>query len=131
MELVATKLLISRLPDQPINWQSILFRDIGNRKVGSIETVSDFRFIWLAQLDCLRNKAQDMRDIGWTLIGSGNTKQVLDKVIRKRHPSPSDDQPKSKKPATTVDTVTCTGCGRANHMLETCQWMTHFRGLSL
>ena len=30
-ELVATKLLISRLPDQPINWQSILFRDIGNR----------------------------------------------------------------------------------------------------
>ena len=52
MELVATKLLISRLPDQPINWQSILFRDIGNRKVGSIETVSDFRFIWLAQLDC-------------------------------------------------------------------------------
>ena len=121
-ELVATKLLISRLPDQPINWQSILFRDIGNRKVGSIDTVSDFRFIWLAQLECLRNKAQDMRDIGWTLIGSDNTKQVPDKVIRKRHPPPSDDQPRSKKPATTVDTVTCTGCGRANHMLETCHF---------
>ena len=24
--------------------------------------------------------------------------------------------------ATTVDTVTCTGCGRANHMLDTCHF---------
>ena len=105
MELLATRLLFSRLPDQPINWQSILYRDIGNRKVLAIETVSDFHFIWLAQLECLRNKAQNMRDIGWTLIGSHNTKQVPDKVIRKRHNPPSDDQPKSMKPAT-VDTVT-------------------------
>ena len=122
MELVATKLLISRLPDQPINWQSILYRDLNNRKVTEINTVSDFRFIWLAQLECLRNKAQDMRDIGWTLIGSDNTKQVPDKVLRKRHTPPSDDQPKSKKPAITVDTVICTGCGRANHMLENCHF---------
>ena len=48
--------------------------------------------------------------------------QVPDKVIRKRHPPPSDDQPRSKKPTITVDTVTCNGCGRANHMLETCHF---------
>ena len=118
MELVATKLLFSRLPDQPINWQSILFRDIGTRKVTEIETISDFRFIWLAQLDCLRNKAQDMWDVGWTLTGNDNTNN---KVLRKSHTPPSDDQPKPKKPAT-VDSVTCTGCGRANHLLETCRF---------
>jgi hypothetical protein len=47
MEYTAAKLLISRLPEQSVNWQAILFREFGTRKV-IIETVSDFRFVWKA-----------------------------------------------------------------------------------
>ena len=44
-ELKASKLSISRLPEQPINWRAILFRDFNGQKF-SIETVEDFRFVW-------------------------------------------------------------------------------------
>ena len=97
MELIVAKLLICRLPDQLINWQSILYRDIENSKVFAIEIVSEFCFICLAQLECLKNRARNRLDIGWTLIGCDNTKQVSDKVHRKRHTTPTDDQPKSSR----------------------------------
>jgi hypothetical protein len=43
-ELKATKLLISRLPEQPLNWQAILFRDFKG-EVPVIITIEDFRFV--------------------------------------------------------------------------------------
>jgi hypothetical protein len=43
-ELKATKLLISRLPEQPVNWQAILFRDFKG-EVPVIITIEDFRFV--------------------------------------------------------------------------------------
>jgi hypothetical protein len=58
-ELKATKLLISRLPEQPVNWQAILFREFKG-EVPVITTIEDFRFILRAQLNRLRDLAQDM-----------------------------------------------------------------------
>jgi hypothetical protein len=40
-ELKATKLLISRLPEQPLNWQAILFREFKG-EVPVIITIEDF-----------------------------------------------------------------------------------------
>jgi hypothetical protein len=111
MEYTAAKLLISRLPEQPINWQAILFREFGTRKV-IIETVSDFRFVWKAQLERLRNQAQDMRDIGWVLVGNENTKHIPDKPIRKRLNSSASDPAQPVKVKKLDEKVLCTGCGR-------------------
>jgi hypothetical protein len=126
-ELKATKLLISRLPEQPINWQAILFREFKG-EVPNIITIEDFRFIFRAQLNRLRDLAQDMRDVGWTLTGSDQTRYLKEKPIRK-HPVPnssipSDEQPVQKKSSnSTVDTL-CTGCGRNNHTVESCHFKT-------
>jgi hypothetical protein len=35
--------------------------------------IEDFRFVLRAQLNRLRDLAQDMRDVGWTLVGSDQT----------------------------------------------------------
>jgi hypothetical protein len=116
-----TQLLISRLPEQPINWQAILFREFGTRKE-KIETVSDFRFVWKAQLERLRNQAQDMRDIGWVLVGNENTKHIPDKPIRKRLYSSASDQGQPVKVKKLDVKLLCTGCGRPNHNVETCRF---------
>ena len=121
MEYTAAKLLISRLPEQPINWQAILFREFGTRKV-IIETVSDFRFVWKAQLERLRNQAQDMRDIGWVLVGNENTKHIPDKPIRKRLYSSTSEQAQPVKVKKLDEKLLCTGCGRPNHNVETCRF---------
>jgi hypothetical protein len=71
-ELKATKLLISRLPAQPVKWQAILFREFKG-DVSVIMRIEDFRFVLRAQLNRLRDLAQDMRDVGWTLVGSDQT----------------------------------------------------------
>ena len=126
-ELKATKLLISRLPEQPVNWQAILFREFKG-EVPIITTIEDFRFVLRAQLNRLRDLAQDMRDIGWTLIGSDHTRYLKEKPIRKRpvpnSSIPSGEQPLQKKSSKIILDPTCTGCGRNNHTVEFC----HFKG---
>jgi hypothetical protein len=121
-ELKATKLVISRLPEQPINWQAILFREFKG-EVPVITTIDDFRFVLRAQLNRLRNLAQDMRDIDWTLIGSDQTRYLKEKLIRKRpDPNPSttsSEQPLQKKSSKIIVDPTCTGCGRNNHTVDT------------
>jgi hypothetical protein len=47
--LKAVQILISRLPELPINWRAILQRLINVQKV-LITTVKGFRFTWLTQL---------------------------------------------------------------------------------
>jgi hypothetical protein len=123
----AKKLLISRLPEQPINWQAILFREFKG-EVPVIITIEDFRFALRAKLNRLRDLAQDIRDVGWTLIGSDQTRYLKEKPIRKR-PVPnssitSSDQTLQKKSSKIIVDPTCTGCGRNNHTVESC----HFKG---
>jgi hypothetical protein len=69
-----------------------------------------------------------MRDIGWTLIGSDQTRYLKEKPIRKRPvPNPSttsSEQHLQKKSSKIIVDPTCTGCGRNNHTFESC----HFKG---
>ena len=124
-ELKATNLLISRLPEQPINWQAILFREFKGQ-VPVITTIEDFRFVLRAQLSRLRDLAQDMRDVGWTLTGSDQTRHLAEKPIRKRpvpnSSIPSSEQPLQKKSSKIIVEPTCTGCGRNNHVVQTCHF---------
>ena len=46
-ELKAANLLISRLPEQPINWRAIPFRQFDGIKL-TVCSVNDFRFPWKA-----------------------------------------------------------------------------------
>jgi hypothetical protein len=48
-DLKATRLLISRLPEQPVNWQALIYRPF-NGEVPVIITVDDFRFVLRAQI---------------------------------------------------------------------------------
>jgi hypothetical protein len=47
--LKAVQILISRLPELPINWRALLQRLINGQEV-HITTVKGFRFTWLTQL---------------------------------------------------------------------------------
>jgi hypothetical protein len=69
-----------------------------------------------------------MSDVGWTLIGSDQTRYLKEKPIRKR-PVPNSyitagEQPLQKKSSKTIVDPTCTGCGRNDHTVESC----HFKG---
>ena len=122
-ELKSANLLISRLPEQPINFRAICTRPFNGVKP-IIETVEDFRFVWKAQMKRLRDQAQDMRDVGWILQGTDNTKHIIDKPIRKRPSVTHSEQPLQKKSVTSVTDQLCTGCGRNNHMVDSCHFTT-------
>ena len=53
LQLQATKILIDKLPVEPINWRAVLRRSLKNTTPRLI-TIEDFRFVWLAQLAKLR-----------------------------------------------------------------------------
>jgi hypothetical protein len=99
-----------------------------NGEVPVITSVDDFKFVLRAQIKRLRDLAQDMRDFGWTLIGSDQTRHLKEKPIRKRpKPNssiPSSEQPVQKKSSKSIVDPTCIGCGRSNHTVESC----HFKG---
>jgi hypothetical protein len=126
-QLKATNHLIARLPQHPVNWQAIIVRPFDGQ-VPVIETIEDFRYVLQAQLIRLRNLAQDMRDVGFHLVGSDHTKFQDERPIRKRSvPNSSTslgDQPLQKKSTKPTVDPTCTGCGRNNHTVESC----HFKG---
>ena len=105
----------------------MIYRDF-NEEIPVIITVEDFRFILRPQINRLRDFDQDMRDVGWTLIGSDQTRHLKEKPIRK-HPvpnssMPSSEQPLQKKSSKSIVDPTCIGCGRNNHTVESC----HFKG---
>ena len=52
MQLTATKILIDKLPAEPINWRSVLYCTLD--RMPRLITVDDFRFVWRAQLRKLR-----------------------------------------------------------------------------
>jgi hypothetical protein len=56
MELQATKILIDKLPVEPVIFRSVLHCYL-DRTPGLI-TVDDFRFVWLAQLDRIRDQIE-------------------------------------------------------------------------
>lgn len=115
------KILISRLPEQPVNWRSFLFREYDGRKI-EILTVNDFRFAWRSQLQRLRNLTQDLRDMGISVAGTDSTKFITDKPIQKRSAVLTPEQQPPRKSNKAVPDLSCTGCGRTNHLVDTCQF---------
>jgi hypothetical protein len=49
IQLEASKILIEKLPVEPVNYRGVLHRSLD--RPPSLITVNDFRFVWLAQLD--------------------------------------------------------------------------------
>jgi hypothetical protein len=120
-DLKAANLLISRLPEQPVYYRTMCFRPFNSVKP-VIETVEDFRSVWKAQLESIRDQAQDVRDVGWILQGTDQTKHLVDKLIRKRSSATISDPPLTQKSSKLVDNPLCTGCGRSNHTVDSCHF---------
>jgi hypothetical protein len=72
----------------------------------------------------IRDQAQDMRDVGWILQGTDQTKHLVDKPIRKRSSATISDPPVTQKSSKLVDNPLCTGCGRSNHTVDSCHFKT-------
>jgi hypothetical protein len=122
-DLEAANLLISHLPEQPVNYRAMCFRPFNGVKP-AIETVEDFLFVRKAQLERIRDQAQDMRDVGWILQGTDQTNHLVDKPIRKRSSSTISDPPVAQKSSKLVDNPLCTGCGRSNYTVDSCHFKT-------
>ena len=59
MELQATKILIDKFPVEPVNFRSVLHRYLD--RTPRLLTVDDFRFVWLAQLDRIRDQIEALK----------------------------------------------------------------------
>jgi hypothetical protein len=59
MHLEACKILIEKLPVEPINYRSVLYRSLD--RPPRLITVNDFRFVWLAQLDRIRDQIEALK----------------------------------------------------------------------
>jgi hypothetical protein len=59
MELQATKILIDKLPVEPVNFLSVSNRHLD--RTPRLITVDDFRFVWLAQLDRIRDQIEALK----------------------------------------------------------------------
>jgi hypothetical protein len=59
MQLEATKILIEKLPLEPVNYRGVLHRTLD--RPPRLITVNDFRFVWLAQLDRIRDQIEALR----------------------------------------------------------------------
>ena len=59
MRLTATKTLIDKLPAEPANWRSVLYRTLD--RTPRFITVDDFRFLWRVQLKKLREAIDALR----------------------------------------------------------------------
>ena len=115
--LRAAQILISRLPELPINWRAILQRLINGQEV-HITTVKSFRFTWLTQLAKARQIKEMAEEYGYIVNYSEHTRQLADKPIRKKQ---SVDE-SSRTTTTSTAKVLCSGCGRDNHLVATCRF---------
>ena len=122
MHLKAVKILISRLPEQPINWRAILSRKINGKDV-NLKTVDGFRLTWLAQLAKARSVREHAMEFGYEVNYTASTRYMKDPPIKKKL---AYDQ--FKGPTTTdVEKTSCTGCGRDNHSVAKCRFKkSHF-----
>jgi hypothetical protein len=81
--LKAVQILISRLPELPINWRAILQRLINGQEVHTT-TVKGFRFTWLTQLAKALQIKEMAAEYGYIVNYSEHTRQLADKPIKKK-----------------------------------------------
>jgi hypothetical protein len=108
VQLEATKILIEKLPFEPVNYRGVLHRPLD--RTPRLITVNDFRFVWLAQLDRIRDQIEALKllDIHPSYGEYSHQFKVVrrppqETKIRKR---PRDNEDKGIPP------LLCTGCGR-------------------
>jgi hypothetical protein len=104
--LKAVQILISRLPELPINWRAILQRLINGHEV-HITTVKGFRFTWLTQFAKARQIKEMAEEYGYIVSDSEHTRQLADKPIKKKQPADES----SRTTTTSTAKVLCSGCG--------------------
>ena len=120
LQLQATKILIDKLPVEPINWRAVLQRSL-NSTTPRFITIEDFRFVWLAQLAKLRESIDALRFIDVSPLYRDHSRQIkapprisLDKI--KKRPREDEQSVQSDK----SDRPLCTGCGKVGHLVATC-----------
>jgi hypothetical protein len=134
MQLSASKLLISRLPENPVNWRAVLFRPYNGHEI-SILTVEDFCVTWLAQLRKVRDSITDISQLGMRVNYEPPSKQLSFDSFKKRSHSEVDTpvipfkakklvSNKSESPFKKIKSdLLCTGCGRLGHIFQTCRFV--------
>ena len=115
--LRAVKILISRLPELPINWRIILSRLINGVEV-NLTSVNGFRFTWLTQLAKARSVKEHAEEFGFYVGYTDNTRLLVDKPIKKKV---SVDE-KTTSSTKSVAGLLCSGCGHAHHLVATCRF---------
>jgi hypothetical protein len=85
LHLRAVKVLISRLPELPINWRIILTRTMNGAEV-NFTTVTGFRLTWLAQLARAILAEELAEEYGYEVNYTANTRFNVDKPISKKAP---------------------------------------------
>jgi hypothetical protein len=85
LHLRAVKVLISRLPELPINWRIILTRTINGAEV-NFTTVTGFRLTGLAQLARALLAEELAEEYGYEVNYTANTRFNVDKPISKKAP---------------------------------------------
>ena len=121
-ELLAIKLLTKKLPtDGVVNWrgkfnQSCLLFD-------SVDSVDTWRSAFLAMLESCRAIIREAESIGTVCTLTENS------VLKPKNTKPAANDTMSKRAAkrhrddsSTVAVASCTGCGRNNHRVETCNF---------
>ena len=116
MHLKAVKILISRLPEQPINWRAILSRKINGKDV-NLKTVNGFRLTWLAQLAKARSVREHVMEFGYEVNYTANTRYMKDPPIKKKLAYYQIESPTTIE----IQNASCTGCGRDNHSVTKCR----------
>jgi hypothetical protein len=115
--LRTVQILISRLPELPVNWRAILQRLINGQEV-HITTVKGSRLTWLTELAKARHVKEMAEEYGYTVNYSEHTRQLADKPIKKKQ---SADE-SSRTTTTSTAKVLCSGCGHDNHLAATCRF---------
>jgi Reverse transcriptase (RNA-dependent DNA polymerase) len=116
MQLEACKILIDKLPVDPVNWRLVLKQRILGETPRLI-TVDDFRFVWLKQLSLIRerveaNKLLDIHPSYGPYSRNMPPQSVANPQSKKRKVEETQPPQKSK----------CTGCGRGGHIVDTCRF---------
>jgi hypothetical protein len=116
MQLEACKILIGKLPVDPVNWRLVLKQRILGETPRLIN-VDDFRFVWLKQLSLIRerveaNKLLDIHPSYGPYHRNMSPQSFTNPQSKKRKIEETQPPQKSK----------CTGCGRGSHMVDACRF---------
>ena len=117
MQLKACKTCISKLPSEPVNYQQIIYRTLD--MTPRLITLDDFRFVWLAQLKMIREQIEALTLLDVHPRYGEYSRQIKVAVTLSTIP-----KKRKSEPAAPPQKLSCTGCGRGGHLVDTCRFTT-------